>query len=442
MNDEVGRLKDQNSQPVEKYCWIKADPTFGGLKQIINEPEGRVHIGRLPPKLAEVNANTTRFIDSLTIRRKSGTDPDHQWFDVNVPLNVDMVAIIGNKGSGKSALADILALAGNTHCDTGHFSFLTKDRFCERNGRIAKDFEVRLNWMDGSNQTRSLFDKPDSNEVERVKYIPQAYLETVCTETAPGEESDFQTELRKVIFSHITDADRLGQESLDDLIGYKTEEIRAQLQVHRQEISRLNGELVRLEARATPEYGAQLASQRALRQKELEAHVAAKPVLVEQPGNLSADEQVAVKNVADALKGERDTLTSIEGQVEMQAAHQKRLTEQIAVAKKLEGKLANFEAEYERLVNDTRVDVTALGLTMESMVTFTVNPKPVTDLRETLTALKVSVDASLDTNLAASLPQQIAACKARIKALQERLDAILIESNVGCDRRQVLGWRD
>jgi ABC-type thiamine transport system ATPase subunit len=31
----------------------------------------------------------------------------------DLPLNADMVAIIGNKGSGKSALADILALAGN-----------------------------------------------------------------------------------------------------------------------------------------------------------------------------------------------------------------------------------------------------------------------------------------------------------------------------------------
>ena len=31
--------------PTDKYCWIKADPTFDGLRQIINEPEDRVYIG-------------------------------------------------------------------------------------------------------------------------------------------------------------------------------------------------------------------------------------------------------------------------------------------------------------------------------------------------------------------------------------------------------------
>ena len=130
VNDEIGRLKDHNSDPVDKYCWIKADPTFGGLRQITNEPESRVYIGSLPPKLQGVQGNTTRYLASASIRRHKGNDPDHVWFDINIPLSLDMVAIIGNKGSGKSALADIVALAGNTHCDAKYFSFLTKERFC------------------------------------------------------------------------------------------------------------------------------------------------------------------------------------------------------------------------------------------------------------------------------------------------------------------------
>src|SRR5258705_2632701 len=51
VNDELGKLKDQNSQPTDKYGWIKPEPTFNGLRQIINEPEDRVYIGRIPPKL-------------------------------------------------------------------------------------------------------------------------------------------------------------------------------------------------------------------------------------------------------------------------------------------------------------------------------------------------------------------------------------------------------
>ena len=37
-----------------RFCWIKADPTFEGLKQIIYEPEERVYIGTVPPTLSQV----------------------------------------------------------------------------------------------------------------------------------------------------------------------------------------------------------------------------------------------------------------------------------------------------------------------------------------------------------------------------------------------------
>jgi hypothetical protein len=76
--------------------------------------------------------------------------------------------------------------------------------------------------MDGTDSTALLNAKPDLNGVEQVRYIPQTYLEKVCTETEPGQQSEFQLELRKVIFSHISDAERLDKETLDELIEYKT----------------------------------------------------------------------------------------------------------------------------------------------------------------------------------------------------------------------------
>jgi len=42
----IGNLKNNESKPIDKFCWIKADPTFGGLKQILIEPEERVFIWR------------------------------------------------------------------------------------------------------------------------------------------------------------------------------------------------------------------------------------------------------------------------------------------------------------------------------------------------------------------------------------------------------------
>ena len=367
--------------------------------------------------------HTTRYLASASIRRRKGNDPDHVWFDINIPLSLDMVAIIGNKGSGKSALADIVALAGNTHCDAKHFSFLTKERFCERNGRIAKDFEVELQWLDGSTVVKSLNDKPNVNDVERVKYIPQTYLEKVCTETEPGEESDFQTELRKVIFSHISDADRLGKNTLDDLIDYKTEELNAQLANHRREISRINAEIVRLEARATPEHSAQIEAQRRLKAKELEAHIAAKPVPVEQPNSLPAEQQAAVQTIAEDLQKEGQTLVDLEERIINQRARQKTLVERIALARKLDGKLANFEAAYQGLIQETQSDVAALSLAIDDLITVKIDRTPLATVRDGLVSEKTEVDTSLADDQAGSLPRQVAACRHRIKAIQEKLDA-------------------
>lgn len=423
VNDELGKLKDQHSKPADKYCWIKGDPTFNGLRQIINEPEDRVYIGRMPPKMDEVRRNPTRYLSHVHIRKTADADADDIWFDSKVPLNFDMVAIIGNKGTGKSALADVLALAGNTHCDPKYFSFLTKDRFCERNGRLAKQFEVEILWEDGSKTMTSLNAKPDPNDVDLVKYIPQTYLEKVCTETEPGQKSEFQRELRKVIFSHISDTDRLGKETLDELIEYKTEELNAQLNAQRQEISRLNAELVRLEVKGTADYAAQLEAKLKLKQKELEAHAANKPAAVEKPNNLTAEQQAVYAQIASDLEKERGALSTLETQIAEHQARQKTLAEHIALAKKLEGKLDNFETEFMRLKHECSADFKKLSLDVGTMITLTINKAALTQKRDDLIADKTKIDAALSPTEETSLIGRKAACERRIKALQDNLDA-------------------
>jgi ABC-type lipoprotein export system ATPase subunit len=423
VNDELGKLKDQNSKPADKYCWIKADPTFNGLRQIINEPEDRVYIGRVPPKMEEVRQNTTRYLSHVHIRRTADADIDDIWFDCKVPLNFDMVAIIGNKGSGKSALADVLALAGNTHCDPKYFSFLTKDRFCERNGRIAKQFEVRVLWEDGKDTVTSLNAKPDLNAVERVKYIPQTYLEKVCTETEPGQQSEFQRELRKVIFSHISDADRLGRDSLDELIEYKTEELTEQLGNCRREISGLNAELVKLEAKGTADYSAQLDAKLKLKQNELQAHAASKPAVVEKPNNLTAEQQSVYAGISGDLETERAALSDLDTKIAEHQGTQKMLTEHIALAKKLDGKLDNFEAEFTRLKQESAADFKKLSLDVATVITLTIDKGKLAQKRDTLVADKANVDTALSPAIDTSLISQKTACQGRIKALQDKLDA-------------------
>lgn len=90
-------------------CWIKADLTFEGLRQIMAEPE-RISFEE-PEILTRIKRNPNKFISSLVVRRIPEATMPEKWFDnITIPLNPGLVAVIGNKGSGKSALTDIVAL--------------------------------------------------------------------------------------------------------------------------------------------------------------------------------------------------------------------------------------------------------------------------------------------------------------------------------------------
>jgi hypothetical protein len=108
------------------FSWVKADPTFQGLRQVLKEPNDRIFVGDIPPSLVQVNNNSTKYIKNIRIEKKPDSTFDEIWFDNDIPFNTNMVAIIGNKGKGKSALTDILGLLCNTK-QHGDFTFLSHD---------------------------------------------------------------------------------------------------------------------------------------------------------------------------------------------------------------------------------------------------------------------------------------------------------------------------
>ena len=60
---------------------------------------------------------------------------------------------------------------------------------------------------------------------------------------------------------------------------------------YREQIAGLNSDLVKLELKASPDFAAQLDAKLKLKIKELLAHDAAKPKVIEQPSNLTESEQ-------------------------------------------------------------------------------------------------------------------------------------------------------
>jgi hypothetical protein len=220
---------DDLLRPAQNRCfWVRADPTFSGLRQLLNEPESRIFIGEIPPELAQMQQSGTRYIDSVRFERTDSGERIDGWFSGDLLLNAGLVAIIGNKGSGKTALAETLGLLGDSK-SYPYFTFLHKDRFLAPKGKLGSLFKASLRWASGATHAKMLDAVPTPTSPELIKHIPQNYLETICSELRSSAESHFYRELMEVIFSHVGTAERLGKNSLSELIEYVTTEKEQQI---------------------------------------------------------------------------------------------------------------------------------------------------------------------------------------------------------------------
>ena len=104
-------------------------------------------------------------------------------------------------------------------------------------------------------------------------------------------------------------------------------------------------------------------------------------------------------------------------------ASQKILTEQIAAARKVEGKIDIFDAEFARLQRETDADLVKVGVAFADIITVTVNRSLLVQRRETLVTEKAAIDLDLAADNPEGLYAKKTAINGRIEALQEQLDA-------------------
>jgi len=403
----------------KRYLWLKADPTYEGLRQLLYEPEKRVYVGEIPPALQAVRQNATKYMESVSFDRTEAAQEGERWFSGPTPLNNGLIAIIGNKGSGKSALADILALLGNTH--SGDFSFLNQERFLTPTASLGLMFSAQLVWCSGTRIRRRLGEPTDVGAPEVVKYIPQSYLETICSELKQSSETAFDRELREVIFSHVTEADRLRRNSLGDLITYRTKEKEQRISQLISELAAVNADIIALEERTTPEHRRGIEAQLALKRLELTAHDAAKPSVVPEP-RLDPNVQQTTRVVA----AEVETLErQIETREKALAELRERLresTEQTAAADKLLSRLANLERQLGVFYAESAEDGRILGLDIKRVVSLAIDREPVSTVRGAAVTQSASATAALAPNVRGSLAAQQAEAKATIEQKRVQLD--------------------
>lgn len=233
---DAHRIEKVLEPDLERYCWIKGDPIFESLRQAVIEPEDRVWIGPEPP----AHSKPSIFIESVETRNT-------EWLETaEIDLNPGMVAVIGARGSGKTALVDIIAAGASSLAGSlGESSFL---------GRASDpvdflgDAEVCLSWSDNSTQTVQInprFMFTDDESSEEVCYLSQHFVSRLCS--ADGLATDLRKEIERVVFDSTGMTDRYETNSFSELTDLLLEPIRHRREQLREGIRSTSEEIVREE---------------------------------------------------------------------------------------------------------------------------------------------------------------------------------------------------
>jgi ABC-type lipoprotein export system ATPase subunit len=380
--------------PSGKATWIKADPTFSGLLQAIKEPDKRSWIGEKPSKLNVIENNKSQFIESIEISKNVNAKSSiGNWIaGASLKLNPDLVAVIGNKGSGKSALADITALLGNS-TQSHHFSFLKKDRFRGKNGEPAKHFDATLTWADQQITSKNLEQNPDEDSVELVKYIPQGHFEELCNAHVSGKSEAFERELRGVIFSHVDEGTRLGALNFEQLVEAQENNVREKLSYIRSFLTKLNRDIVDREAELEPAIRSSVLQKIKHKQHIVDELKKVKPEEVFKPTDeLSSDEKTLMTSLSDVTneikKHSEDKFANIEVI--------KDLSKKLKASSNLREKIFLLNRDFKNFEESSKEDVSELDIELKELASLTISTKKLEEIdnRFTQEMLKIQANTS------------------------------------------------
>lgn len=401
------------------YTWVKADTTFDGLKQVIYEPD-RLFVGSLPQMVERLKTTPNKFIAKLEVQKVQGCEMGEVWYDsFAINLNPGLIAIIGNKGNGKSAITDILGLSGNSYNDK--YSFLTKHKF--RNPRPynrAANFSAAITWADGTkDESLNLNASIDKNKAEKVKYIPQNFLESLCVDQ---DEQEFEREIKTIIFSHTPDGDKMGFTDLDELINYKSEVINKELGQLKVEIEETNQKIIAFEKKALPSFRKSTEDALHGKEQELRNHETLKPLQVLEP---TTDENLAARN--DAINQElnrlRENLSTQISRLEAAKSEKALLLQDIVEIGKLNQSVENLQRTLVTFSQNQQAAFQKFGIDENSVISYVIKAKPIQDVLVAKQGLldKLNVEISGDGTVT-GLEKSILENQGKLKELENRLD--------------------
>jgi hypothetical protein len=151
----------------KKYCWVKADTTFNGLKQILFEPTERVKISELQPFTKK-----DYYVIEKVVFDDENFSPEPIYF------NEGLTCIIGGKSTGKSILLNNMA------------SKIDKKQVDDKYDKVNPNLKnlsinnIAVYWRDGEEAGKN------KDRERKIIYIPQAYLNRLSDDYSEKTEID------------------------------------------------------------------------------------------------------------------------------------------------------------------------------------------------------------------------------------------------------------
>lgn len=387
---------DPRNYILKENLWIKSDITFDGLVQCIYQPQERVFVGIKPPKIDKIDKNASTYIDSISVKRvENPKNKLEEWFNINLLLNPGLITIIGNKGSGKSALSDIIGLGCNSK-NMMEASFLNEDRFRKKPKNLANDYNGEIKWKDQHiDRIESLGNNPDKEyTLENAQYLPQKFIEKICNDL----DNEFQEEINKVIFSYVDNVERGNAKNLQQLIDYKSINIKSKIDELQMLLREINRVIIRDEELITKAYKKEVKGNLLKRQKDLERLNENKPKEVKKTEKQQNQEYI------DELKRITEEIDNIDNEI---FEAEKELKELNMYTQKISNINYNFDNIKERVFE--------LNTTMSKMAE---------EFNFSKEEFKIKIE--FPTNILNLKSQEI---NAKIKQLQEKLYSETEEDN-------------
>lgn len=178
-----------------RYLWLKCTPCWEGLRQTLFEPEERVSIGPSCPK----GAQSSYAVDRLVIDCPSESTLPVRLEPQTIPLNKGLVAIIGGRGSGKTALLDLLASAystGRKQVKLSKASFLYRVFTPDATASTISNIGLTYRFVNGDEFETSLGSGDwKIFEGAEVTYLQQNHFDSITSD--PGQMKD---QILKLVF--------------------------------------------------------------------------------------------------------------------------------------------------------------------------------------------------------------------------------------------------